>query len=62
MVTATKLTITKHTLIEKDHLGDWSPKKDCSLRLTFQQPVRKPPSGVKGHLTLKMPSSDSRVT
>ena len=20
-------TIIKHTLIEKDHLGDWSPKK-----------------------------------
>ena len=21
---------TKYTLIEKDHLGDWSPEKDCS--------------------------------
>ena len=20
---------TSHTLIEKDHLGDWSPEKDC---------------------------------
>ena len=30
------------TLIKKDHLGDWSPEKDCCLRLTFQQPVRKP--------------------
>ena len=30
------------TLIENDHLGDWSPEKDCCLRLTFRQPVRKP--------------------
>ena len=28
-------------MIEKDHLGDWSPEKDCCLRLTFRQPVRK---------------------
>ena len=34
----------KYTLIEKDHLGDWSPEKDCCLRLTFRQPVRKPSS------------------
>ena len=33
-----------NTLIEKDHLGDWSPEKDCCLRLTFRQPVRKPSS------------------
>ena len=26
----------------KDHLGDWSPEKDCCYRLTFRQPVRKP--------------------
>ena len=26
-------------LIEKDHLGDWSPAKDCCLRLTFLEPV-----------------------
>ena len=32
------------TLIEKDHLGDWSPEKDCCLRLTFRQPVQKPSS------------------
>ena len=32
-----------NTLIEKDHLGDWSPEKDCCLRL-FRQPVRKPSS------------------
>ena len=31
-------------LIEKHHLGDWSPEKDCCLRLTFRQPVRKPSS------------------
>ena len=31
-------------LIEKDHLGDWSPEKDCCLRLMFRQPVRKPSS------------------
>ena len=32
------------TLIEKDHLDEWSPEKDCCLRLTFRQPVRKPSS------------------
>ena len=32
------------TLIEKDHLGDWSPEKDYCLWLTFRQPVRKPSS------------------
>ena len=31
-------------MIEKDHLGDWSTEKDCCLRLTFRQPVRKPSS------------------
>ena len=30
----------RHTFIEKDHLGNWSPEKDCSWRLTFRQPVR----------------------
>ena len=25
-----------YTLVEKDHLGDWSPEKDCCLRLTFR--------------------------
>ena len=29
------------TFIEKDHLGDWNPEKDCCQRLTFRQPVRK---------------------
>ena len=28
-------------LIEKDHLCDCSPEKDCCLRLMFRQPVRK---------------------
>ena len=32
------------TLIENDHLGDWSPVKDCCWRLTFRQVVRKPSS------------------
>ena len=25
-----------------DHLGHWSPKKDCCCLLSFRQPVRKP--------------------
>ena len=33
-----------YILIEKDHLDDWSPEKDCCLRLTFRQPERKPSS------------------
>ena len=28
--------------IQKGYLGDWSPEKDCCLRLTFRQPVLKP--------------------
>ena len=39
-----RLTALLSSLIEKDHLGDCSPKKDCCLRLTFRQPVRKPSS------------------
>ena len=31
-------------MIENDHLGDWSPEKDCCWRLTFPQPVRRPSS------------------
>ena len=31
-------------LIEKDHLGDWSPENDCCWQLTFQQTVQKPSS------------------
>ena len=31
-------------MIEKDHLGNWSPEKDCCWRLTFRQPVQKPSS------------------
>ena len=31
-------------LIEKDHLGDWSPEMDCCLGLTVRQPVREPSS------------------
>ena len=30
-----------YIMIEKDHLGDWSPEKDCCWRLTFRQHVRK---------------------
>ena len=44
------------TLIEKGHLGAWSPEKDCCLWLTFRQPVRKP-SSEWNHLTLKMASA-----
>ena len=29
---------------EKDHLGDWSPEKDCCWWLTFRNPVREPSS------------------
>ena len=32
------------SLIEKDHLGYWSPEKDCCYWLTFRQPVWKPSS------------------
>ena len=39
-----------NTLIEKDHLGDWSPEKDCYLRPTFRQPV---PSSSRSY-TLKL--------
>jgi len=38
----TRLNSFLCTLIENDHLGEWSPEKDCCLRLTFRQPVRKP--------------------
>ena len=38
-------------LIRNDHLGDWSPEKDCFRRLRFRQPVWKPSSEA---LTLKM--------
>ena len=31
------------TLIENDHLGNWSPEKDCRWQLMFQ-PVQKPSS------------------
>ena len=30
------------TLIENDHLVDWSPEKDCCWQLTFQKPLQKP--------------------
>ena len=32
------------TLIENDHLGEWSPEKNCFWRLTFRHPLRKPSS------------------
>ena len=28
--------IRRYTLIENDHLGDYSPEKDCCWRLTFR--------------------------
>ena len=31
-------------MIEKDHLGEWSPEKDGCWRLTFRLTVRKPSS------------------
>ena len=31
----------QYTLIENDHLGDWSPAKDCFWQLKFRHPVRK---------------------
>ena len=43
----------KHTKIEikiKDHVGDWSPEKDCCWRLTFRQPVQKPSSELSDSL------------
>ena len=36
--------LRKGTLIEYDHLGDWSPEKDCCWGPTFQQPGEKPSS------------------
>ena len=43
-------TEEQHTLIEKDHLGDWSPEKDCCWWswLTFRQPLRKTSSESSG--------------
>ena len=32
------------TPVENNHLGDWSPKKDCCWQLMFRQPVWKPSS------------------
>ena len=34
----------KHTLIEKDHPGDWSPEEDGCWRLTFRLTVPQPSS------------------
>ena len=48
------------TLIENDHLGDWSPEKDCCIRLTFRQPVRKPSSESKRQL--QTPVSNSSLS
>ena len=33
-----------HTLIDKDHLGDQCPEKDCCLGLMFRQRMQKPSS------------------
>ena len=41
------------TLIEKDHLGDWSPEKDYCLRLTFR------PQVVETSVANNSPSQDS---
>ena len=38
-------------LIEKDHLGDRSPEKDCCCWLTFRQPVLKPSSESSGSVS-----------
>ena len=36
-----EIRLTKiNSLIEKDHLGDWSPEKDCCLCLTFHNLCR----------------------
>ena len=49
------------TLTEKDHLGGWSPEKDCCLWLTFRQPVRKPSSESSDSLRqLKIQKKDER--
>ena len=40
------------TLIEKDHLGDWS-REDYCLQLTFWQPVQKPCSESSDSLSWK---------
>ena len=40
-----------YTLIVKDHLGDWSPEKDCCLSLTFRQLARKPASESRDSLS-----------
>ena len=37
-------TQERHTWIEKDRVGNWSPEKECSLWLAFRQPVLKPSS------------------
>ena len=42
-----------YTLIDKDHLGNRSPLKDCFWWLTFRRPVRSP-SSESSDLTLKM--------
>ena len=44
------------SLIENDHLGEWSPENDCCWRLKFRQPVWKPssePSGSLSHLKIQ---------
>ena len=45
------LSNKNNTSIEKDHLGDWSPEKDCCYWLTFRQPVRKPSSESSGSVS-----------
>ena len=40
-----------YSLIEKDHLGDWSPEKDCCYWLMLRQPVRKPSSESSGSVS-----------
>ena len=35
-VTEANIFFRMYTLIEIDHLGDWSPEKDCCLQVAFQ--------------------------
>ena len=43
--------VFKSTLIEKDHMSDWSPEKDYTWQLTFWQPVQKSSSQSSDSLT-----------
>jgi len=51
-----------NTLIEKDHLGDRSPDKDCRQRPTPRQPVRKPSSESSEESSESLDSEDGPRT